>query len=72
MVPVCHCQMQRPVVRMSGYSLSGTSAGYFHSIGVKIPRPSGWVNFSLCRMGVPGCSAVGQGQWRASGFSSRA
>jgi len=72
MVPVCHCQMHRPVVRMNGYSASGTSAGGFHSTAKNWPSPSGWENFSLWRIGVPGCSAVGQGQWAASGLLSRA
>ena len=71
MLPVCQCQRTRPVVSTNGYSASGTSAGGFHSIGVKMPRPSGWENFSLWRIGVPGCSRVGQGQCRASGLLSR-
>ena len=71
MVPVCQCQRIRPVVRTNGYSASGTSAGGFHSMGAKMPMPSGWENFSLWRIGVPGCSTVGQGQWRASGLLRR-
>jgi len=44
---VCHCQIERPVVRTNGYSSSGTSTGHLNGIAVIKPFPSGIPNFSV-------------------------